>query len=708
MDNGAIPEVVKQSKLTNDLIGSIVDLSPFVKNISSQRLQMFGSHVSQHPPVKGATEPMITTGAANEYAKYMFDVKMPEDGIILKTFQMYPKQMSGGIKKNPLTVVFYEAINSDQDKIGVVFLNPYVQNHTSHDFGYELKPTKALSNLVEGARIPGGTVFLSAPSVSKNQSFMYGVEHNVAFMSIPQVIEDGAVVSESFCRKNATTGIARRVLNFGRNTFPLLLNGTAENPKILPDIGEVIRDDGILVAIREYDPLMAPIDMHPKNIVTPNHIFDKFERVLHAGARVINIEVQCNENITNPAMPEVMETQLRKYYEGEQRFYKNISDYYVSLKRKYGAKHGFQNGRSEVHPIVNVLTPETNNFITHCLGMVGLDNSRVKKSYKGDSIDRWRVVVTLEYDIIPTVGYKITNCGGGKCVIVDVKPDADMPINAHGVRADVIMDGDSTIKRKNPGVTFEQYINSASQHVRYRMEQMVANGDRSGAKALLFDYYSKMAPEMYEAYTNEDFFNEKDRDEIFENVLNNQELNGGIQLFMSSSTRVNGIDAVRVAKNHFPPPFEPVTYRDGSGELVTTVSNFIIGSMYIMLLEKIAEDWGASSIVKRQHFGIPAKLSAVDKYSTLGRETSTRTVGESEARLYAAVYGGKEIGHRIEQNNSGEALDIIAESLFSAEKPTNLGRWCITGDNEFKGRPHQYTEHVLRCSGINIYKEAML
>lgn len=43
-------QIRKQSKPPNDLIDSIVDLSPFEKNIALQRLQMFGSHVSQHQP----------------------------------------------------------------------------------------------------------------------------------------------------------------------------------------------------------------------------------------------------------------------------------------------------------------------------------------------------------------------------------------------------------------------------------------------------------------------------------------------------------------------------------------------------------------------------------------------------------------------------------------------------------------------------------
>ncbi|MFO5795461.1 hypothetical protein, partial [Klebsiella pneumoniae] len=67
---------------------------------------------------------------------------------------------------------------------------------------------------------------------------------------------------------------------------------------------------------------------------------------------------------------------------------------------------------------------------------------------------------------------------------------------------------------------------------------------------------------------------------------------------------------------------------------VTTKDNVLMGPLYMMLLEKIGEDWSAAASVKTQPFGLPSKLNNADRASTPGRETAIRSFGESETRSY--------------------------------------------------------------------------
>ncbi|MFO5701888.1 hypothetical protein ACLBSN_32485, partial [Klebsiella pneumoniae] len=46
---------------------------------------------------------------------------------------------------------------------------------------------------------------------------------------------------------------------------------------------------------------------------------------------------------------------------------------------------------------------------------------------------------------------------------------------------------------------------------------------------------------------------------------------------------------------------------------VTTKVNVLMGPLYMMLLEKIGEDWSAAASVKTQPFGLPSKLNNHDR-----------------------------------------------------------------------------------------------
>ena len=78
-----------------------------------------------------------------------------------------------------------------------------------------------------------------------------------------------------------------------------------------------------------------------------------------------------------------------------------------------------------------------------------------------------------------------------------------MPIDAQGNRADVIMDGDSTIKRMNIGRMYEQHVNATSRHVTNVVRDIIHN-DRSPvgyeqAWQYLLGYYGIVSPKFHDA-----------------------------------------------------------------------------------------------------------------------------------------------------------------------------------------------------------------
>lgn len=150
----------------------------------------------------------------------------------------------------------------------------------------------------------------------------------------------------------------------------------------------------------------------------------------------------------------------------------------------------------------------------------------------------------------------------------------------------------------------------------------------------------------------------------------------------------------------------PVTYRGRSGNIVTTVANILIGSMYVVLLEKTGSDWAAVSSAKRQHFGLLAKLTNADKYSLPWREQPTRLLAEAEVRLLTAIVGSDITADLLEIPNSPTASKAIVRALLEANKPTSI-KQVLDRKKVPRGgsRSIGFVKHMLECAGFEFSNE---
>lgn len=281
-------------------------------------------------------------------------------------------------------------------------------------------------------------------------------------------------------------------------------------------------------------------------------------------------------------------------------------------------------------------------------------------------------------------------------MIVEIMKEEDMPVDESGNRAEVIMDADSTIKRMNLGRMFEQYINAASRATALKVGKLL--GKRSEAEIeeawdYLMGYYKICSPRMYEALIASG--GESRKLEHLEDVVKD-----GIYLWLPTDTPVEYPDVVRALSKYYPAVNKPVKFRGQSGRGVTTVSPVIIGSLYVVLLEKMGSSWAAVSSSKLQHFGIPAKLTNADRFSTPVRNQPVRITGESEVRLFSATAGGEATAELLDQSNNPAAHNNILENIFTAAKPTAIEqvinrKKVPRGD----GRPIVYVNHILECAG---------
>jgi hypothetical protein len=666
------------NELRPDLLASAA-MNPWAAFDSSSRQVMMGSHLSQALVIQGGSTRRCLTGAEREFAKYTFKVKFPCNAEVVKVIDRYPRTLGfSTIRENPESIVIYE--DAETKQIDILSIPRYHCLHQHFGFSYSYKAP--MQRLVPGATFAEGTILADSPAVDDQGNYKLGVETEVAFMSVPGIIEDGVIISRAYAQKLKSKGFEKRVGSWGKNLYPINLYGGENEYKPFPDIGQPIRDDGLLFCLREYDDLLAPVQMSPRALREPDYYRD---HLIYAepGAKVIDVQVRHAVTNGTPPTPMGMEAQAAKYYQAQLTFYDQLLETYKDLRKRRGE--------------ALKISPHFQAMLREGLDYKGdFGKNRPKQMYQRVELDDWRVEITFEYDVVPDVGFKLTDFHGGKGVVCQVWETEDMPVDAEGNRAECIMDGDSTIKRMNIGRMYEQYINATSRHVtnhvRALMSQLTAESINEAWEYLL-GYYKIISPRMYDLITGPSY-QEHPRHHLEEIVRD------GVYLYMPTDNPIEAVQAIDQLSRDYPITIAPVTYRGRSGNVSITEESIIIGSLWIMLLEKTGGDWSGVGSAKLQHFGIPAKIARHDKHSSPGRAQPVRILGESEVRGWAATMGGDAVAELLEMSNNPALHKHVVGNILRAERPsaiqTVIDRNVIPRGGS---RALVYVKHALETAG---------
>ena len=384
-----------RNELNGKFLGCVA-LNPFIQHISSSRIQMFSSHVGQRLTIEGATVRNIQTGIEREYGKYTFRIEMPCDGEILEVIERYPNTIGlNSITENPQTTVVYE--NCETKEIGIIDIVSYCCNHQYFGFKYERKA--GLNQLRVNSFIKAGTVFLDSPAIKDEGDYAYGIEANVAYMTHPAVAEDGVLISDALLPKLGFRTYESRPIEWGKKKYALNLYGDENNYKPFPDIGDYIREDGLLMALRSFEP--AELSVVEQGINSTRGVDFTFDTTIYAnGPKGRIIDIRINHDLADANYAAIhMDAQVQKYDNARRQYYLKVMDVWKRLKARRGDALQIT---KEFHQLVMV----AQSVITEGT------KQRVNKLYRKAPLDIYRVEFIIEYLTIPNMGYKITNTHG--------------------------------------------------------------------------------------------------------------------------------------------------------------------------------------------------------------------------------------------------------------------------------------------------------
>jgi DNA-directed RNA polymerase beta subunit len=399
-------EVDELLKLRPEFLG-IHAIDPFVDSDSSARSIMKGSHISQALTLINGTEKIITTGIDRELGKYTFSAAPDDDCTVLYVVPRYKEgHSSTSIPMNPETLVIYE--NAKTRAIGC-FSIPYYKTLHQH-FGFKYEKTPSYTKLIPGEPLQANEAVADTPAKKSNGGYAYGVELNVALMSHPGVAEDGMIVSRDALEKLKFRVFEKRSVEFGMRSFPINLYGDENNYKPFPEIGDRIHESGAIMVLRKYDPELAPVMTSIYDTMEPDFTFDEPIYVRGSEGKVVDIKVFHNPG-NKPGLYSGIMDSMGKYVNALEQFYSNLLNIEEEIRRDRMSKFGSRDVEFE---------PEFHRLLVEAYSMVNGNHSflnsrgipRVKKLYRGDPVDEYRIEFVIEYEITPTVGYKLSALHG--------------------------------------------------------------------------------------------------------------------------------------------------------------------------------------------------------------------------------------------------------------------------------------------------------
>lgn len=682
-------------------------LMPFLQHTSSQRAEMFSSHISQAIVLNDAELPKIASGFEGVIGQYQFgSEKLNENICIYASINSFKQSLiTRGV--NPEVYVIY--VGEESGEFGYMKLENYTKS--SQSFGYK--------NIWQGSHLRHKDSFIpkdenvsfSHPPNQEDDVWKYGTNLNVMYCTEWGVTEDACRLSEAAVDKLSYTAVETKKIKIGKDQIPLNLYGDEESYKVFPDINEHVRNDGILVGIRDVsDPALFIYD-YTDHAMSPQVYDDLFK--VPSNAFVTNISVHIGMRPGEGSANELVYEQIYQYQKQQIDFYLSLlTSYYDLVEQGYTPTDNMrnlveyalrmlhaENSRSRIS--LSNLPNQTRKFLIDDFKRLG--GKRVKLVDKKEDVEGIILEITYAYKVKPKRGHKLTGRDGAKGVIADIVPQDEMGYDEQGHPVELQVSCQGVMNRMNTGQNIEHFLTRACMDV----ESIIRNtvNDYSAYNTLL-DFLNDIWPEYAQMVDDEYGKSDETKAEAVEYVREN-----GIQLVLPPYLDVDYeemsqrlTDKWNIQKSH-------VTFRkkdaNGNYSTIKTKEKVLIGKKYMLHLCKVPYlDESGVELAYLSQFEIPTKPGDKQKAMDVIKKTPIR-FGEDEIALLVMSLGGEETA-RFMALNAGlslEGIETLSQQLLTEEYPTQLERCGVSTERLISTNVQaKMMHHMAGCMGIEIEK----
>jgi hypothetical protein len=401
---------------------------PFECTNSASRKNMFSSQYQQKVCLENPEVPYISTGYENLFGQ--------RSSAFVKSDRQW--RVVGKIEKfsNLPGHHYFLFVTDDNNNLDVIERVSYCHNTESYGFLYN---NTYLDSLSVGSVITENQTVKKSMSFDIADNYMTGRNLNAAYISDSNTTEDAIEIAESAAIALSRPEIKKITILINDNDIPLNLYGDDTVYKIIPDIGEEIKN-GIICGTRteRNDEIFFTQSAERLKVPMIN------DTTFKTKGRIIDINVYCNKDIATSANG-IYEGQLA-YYD---RDYKRFCSEVVELLRDFIDNSMYKKSY------------ELSQLYTTCEKVIS------GKQYFKDNIFSNIVIELTVYRKAPLeVGDKVTSRYGGKGVISKVIPDNLMPrVSGTDDTIDIIWNQATCVNRLNPGQLFELSLNFISNNI---------------------------------------------------------------------------------------------------------------------------------------------------------------------------------------------------------------------------------------------------
>lgn len=664
---------------------------------SGSRIQMSTTQSGQAIVPFKADLPRSLTGFEDQLADCTFGIRAPANLVITAIIRKYSSGVGiHSIKSNPLATIIYRDIDTEEHGCFHIaqYQNQLERVHETFGFRYEL--TELGKRLHKGMSLDKGELLAKSPNINEHGLYATGLSANIAYISTPVTIEDGFGVNRLYLERARPLATGSRVAEWGRRKYPLNIMGNEFTPfKPFAEIGDKIRPDGLVFALREFDDLLYGLDVTNESLKVVDVVHDECVYGKEdAEVADITVYTTTNEGKKSHTTPDGMETLAKKYSDEFTVYYRTILEEYARIKKTGGCR---------LKPMLQALVVQAQgdkpNTVVRRLEEKRTPGNKnvIVKTWRANPIDEWRVEIFYTYRFPIGEGVKIGNRHGGKGVGCAVIEPEDMPVDDFGNVADLVIYSKGAIARLNPGQFYEQFINACSRDITLDIKAMVAVGNRSGAIQHMLKYYSIVGKEGYKimsASTPEEI------EELLESVLMH-----GIYVYLPSDDLGLGLNIYLEMMAFRPPNKSPLTYTDGAGNRVRTIESILIGEEDTIVMDKLDHKPMSISGIRRQHHGFPAVENKATKYLSASKEQPVRVLDEASVRTTQAAMEPNATAELFEITNNPERHWDVAKAIYTADNPMSIPDVFDRSKQLGGGRPISLLKHIGRCNGWEITDE---
>ena len=643
-------------------------LMPFSYASSGARKILFGTQSDHKLQLLHGEVPLVGTGFENILGAYSSNYKIAECDA--KVICKIPK-----FEKQPQLHYFMIVLRDD----GVLDLIERVSyNHITETYGY-LYDNTFIDNLDVGDTIKKNDPIKRTRSIDKYDNRLDGVNLKIAYMACDETTEDAILISDKAAAKLTSPIIKKVPIIINDNDIMLNLYGDDDNYKVIPDIGEEVKD-GVVAATRRENKAEA---LFTQSYDRLKYYTMSDSKYITKQGRVIDIDIYCNneENIRDS----IYNTQLNYYWEDKKRYCQaviNIVD------------HMAEQGHRR-------LSYDLQKLYSDCMKTIDRRKFNRVKPFSNIGID---IIVLEELEL--KVGDKVANRYGGKGVIGEIRPEYKMP-RIHGTdeHVDFIYNIATTPNRDNISQNLEQEINMYASvicnHIIYGIENDKSLDVGDTVKEIL-DFIRILNPAQAEYW--EDYISCLTDDEVisFIDVMVTEK---GIMTRIPPASSNIGIDTLEQLMDRFPyvKMYEIDTYLEdsmGNPRYVKAIRPIVIGYEYIYRLKQYAENkFSATSLSPTNVRGENSRSKAASLFKDVYTKTPIR-FGDMEI-MTSAHLGMDAVVFMLMLNATSPAARRRAEELLTNN---TIEVDIKLGDND-SSRVVESLNAYLKTMGIRIVFE---